>query len=90
MTRRLTLTLKLTPGKDDDLIAWWLNLPLGSRQGQVKRLLRASALDIPIPQVDESKYVLPIPVSSCQPPEPDEMTEVEAERRARHIARVKW
>ena len=38
---RLTVTLKLTPGKDDDLIRWWLEQPVGERQRRIKALLRA-------------------------------------------------
>ncbi len=90
MTRRLTLTVKLTPGKDDDLIAWWLGLPLGCRQRYIKRLLRASALGAPPVRADDLVYLPPIPPSPIPPPKPDEMTDAEAERRARHIARVKW
>lgn len=40
MTERVTLTLKLTVGKDDDLIAWWEALPSGKRQTITKALLR--------------------------------------------------
>lgn len=40
MTERVTLTLKLTVGKDDDLIAWWEALPSGKRQTIMKALLR--------------------------------------------------
>jgi hypothetical protein len=38
--KRVTITLKLLPGKDDDLITWWLSLPVGSRQGLLKGVLR--------------------------------------------------
>ena len=37
---RVTLTIKLTAGKDDDLIDWLASLPRGQRQSAVKRLLR--------------------------------------------------
>jgi hypothetical protein len=38
--KRITITLKLLPGKDDDLITWWLSLSIGSRQGLLKSMLR--------------------------------------------------
>jgi hypothetical protein len=37
---RTTLTIKLTAGKDDDLIAWLASLPKGERQVTAKHLLR--------------------------------------------------
>jgi hypothetical protein len=37
---RTTLTIKLTAGKDDDLIAWLASLPKGERQVTAKQLLR--------------------------------------------------
>ena len=37
---RITLTIKLTAGKDDDLIAWLASLPKGERQATAKQLLR--------------------------------------------------
>ena len=37
---RVTLTVKLTTGKDDDLIDWLDTVPQGQRQSAVKRLLR--------------------------------------------------
>src|SRR5258708_10763793 len=40
MTARTTLTVKLTPGKDDDLINWLTSIPKGQRQALVKSLLR--------------------------------------------------
>jgi hypothetical protein len=40
MTERVTLTLKLTVRKDDDLIAWWEALPSGKRQTIIKAMLR--------------------------------------------------
>lgn len=41
MDERVTVTLKLQLGVDDDLIAWWQSLPKGKRQSEVKRRLRA-------------------------------------------------
>ncbi len=41
--KRVTITLKLLPGKDDDFIDWWLSIPLGGRQSLVKGVLRAYA-----------------------------------------------
>lgn len=41
MRRRITMTAKLTAGKDDDLIAWWEHLPSGERSVVLKRILRA-------------------------------------------------
>lgn len=41
MAARVTVTLKLQPGVDDDLILWWQSLPKGKRQSEVKRRLRA-------------------------------------------------
>lgn len=49
MTRRVTVTLKLQPGVDDDLILWWQSLPRGKGQAEVKRLL-CDALHIPDPK----------------------------------------
>ncbi len=40
MDNRITLTVKLTVGKDDDLIDWLASLPKGERQSLIKRLLR--------------------------------------------------
>ncbi len=37
---RTTLTIMLTVGKDDDLIAWLASIPQGEKQPTVKRLLR--------------------------------------------------
>ena len=37
---RVTLTVKLTTGKDDDLIDWLGSLPQGQRQSAVKHMLR--------------------------------------------------
>jgi hypothetical protein len=37
---RVTLTIKLTDGKDDDLIQWIASIPTGRRQAVVKHLLR--------------------------------------------------
>lgn len=37
---RVTVTIKLTAGKDDDLLAWLTALPKGERQANVKRMLR--------------------------------------------------
>lgn len=42
MSTRVTLTVKMTTGKDDDLIDWLASLPKGERQALVKRLLRAA------------------------------------------------
>ncbi len=39
-TARTTLTIKLTAGKDDDLIAWLASFPKGERQANAKRMLR--------------------------------------------------
>jgi len=40
MGSRVTLTVKLTVGKDDDLIDWMSSLPKGQRQALVKQVLR--------------------------------------------------
>lgn len=40
MVSRVTLTVKLTVGKDDDLIAWLSALPKGCRQAVIKDMLR--------------------------------------------------
>src|SRR5260221_5894115 len=40
MSSRVTLTVKLTTGKDDGLINWLASLPKGERQALVKRMLR--------------------------------------------------
>jgi hypothetical protein len=37
---RITLNIKLTVGRDDDLIAWLVSLPRGERQASAKQLLR--------------------------------------------------
>ena len=37
---RATLTIKLTAGKDDDIMAWLASLPKGERQAAAKQLLR--------------------------------------------------
>src|SRR5512138_1837725 len=37
---RTTLTVKLTVGADDDLIAWLASLPQGQKQPIIKQLLR--------------------------------------------------
>jgi hypothetical protein len=37
---RIPVTIKLTPGKDDDLIAWLASLPKGTRQAVIKDMLR--------------------------------------------------
>lgn len=39
-TARVTVTIKLTAGKDDDLLAWLAAFPKGTRQANVKRMLR--------------------------------------------------
>lgn len=57
--QRETITIKLTPGKDDDLIQWWQSLPKGDhktdgRQGVVKSTLRAG-LQYPIPEPQREK-----------------------------------
>lgn len=39
-TARTTLTIKLTAGKDDDLIMWLASFPKGERQANAKRMLR--------------------------------------------------
>jgi hypothetical protein len=39
-TARVTVTIKLTAGKDDDLLAWLAAFPKGERQANVKRMLR--------------------------------------------------
>ncbi|CAG0936829.1 hypothetical protein TFLX_05723 [Thermoflexales bacterium] len=38
--RRVTLTLKLQPGPDDDLILWWQTVPMGKGQALLKGILR--------------------------------------------------
>lgn len=38
--RRVTLTLKLQPGPDDDLILWWQSTTSGKRQQLLKHILR--------------------------------------------------
>lgn len=40
MAARVTLTVKLTPGKDDDLIQWLASVPKGRRQSIIKTMLR--------------------------------------------------
>lgn len=54
--RRRTITVKLTPGKDDDLIRWWKKLekgdhttPNGGKQEVAKRTLRLG-IGLPQPQ----------------------------------------
>ncbi len=37
---RISVNIKLTVGRDDDLIAWLASLPRGERQSTVKHLLR--------------------------------------------------
>ena len=37
---RVTLTIKLTAGKDDDIMDWLASLPKGERQASAKRMLR--------------------------------------------------
>lgn len=39
--KRETATIKMTPGKDDDLIRWFRKLPKGERNETLKNLLRA-------------------------------------------------
>ena len=39
-TGRVSLTVKLTPGKDDDLINWWQSISVGKGQAIVKSILR--------------------------------------------------
>ena len=45
MGTRVTLTVKLTVGKDDDLIEWLAAFPKGTRQAQVKQILRSAVQD---------------------------------------------
>ena len=40
MTERIPVTIKLTVGKDDDLIAWWRSIPQGKRQVLIKAAIR--------------------------------------------------
>jgi hypothetical protein len=37
---RIPVTIKLTAGKDDDLIDWLASLPKGTRQAAIKNMLR--------------------------------------------------
>lgn len=64
---RETITIKLTPGKDDDLIAWWESLPLGDyqtpgRQRVIKQALRR-ALDMPATVEPSSPQPLTVDLS---------------------------
>lgn len=53
--KRVTVTIKLTPGRDDDLIIWWRNLQKGTyhersgKQEALKKFLRLG-LDMPEPE----------------------------------------
>jgi len=38
---RMSIGAKISPGRDDDLIAWWLNAPPGDRARTVKAAIRA-------------------------------------------------
>lgn len=60
--KRVTITLKLLPGKDDDLIDWWVSIPAGGRQSLVKGVLRAyaqqtSGLPPGSPQQDDATWI---------------------------------
>jgi hypothetical protein len=37
---RVTMTIKLAAGKDDDLINWWQSISVGRRQAVIKAILR--------------------------------------------------
>ena len=56
--KRVTITLKLLPGKDDDLIDWWLSIPVGGRQSLVKGVLRAYAQQaLGLPPKDDATWI---------------------------------
>jgi len=40
MMRRPSISIKLIPGEDDELIRWWDNLPRGERSTTIKAHLR--------------------------------------------------
>lgn len=58
---RVTGTIQMYPGKDDDLIHWFTNLPEGSRNDALKNVLRFSLFDVQ-PEPAHSKPVAPAPV----------------------------
>lgn len=46
MSKRITGTIQMVPGKDDDLIRWFTNLPSGNRNDMLKQVLRFSLFDV--------------------------------------------
>src|SRR5258708_35331991 len=44
---RVTLTIKLTAGKDDDIMDWLASLRKGERQASAKRMLREAVQALP-------------------------------------------
>ena len=54
---RVTLTIKLTAGKDDDLIDWLDTVPQGQRQSAVKRLLREALAHEQNPQAEHTRQM---------------------------------
>ena len=40
MMKRASISIKLIPGEDDELIQWWDNLPRGERSTTIKTHLR--------------------------------------------------
>ncbi len=57
--KRVTLTVKLTVGKDDDLIEWLASLPKGRRQAAIKGVLRG-ALDCDHQEVSATEQLAQI------------------------------
>lgn len=62
--KRVTMTVKLRPGKDDDLIAWWQSLEPGNfetdgKQSIIKAVLRAG-LELPQPHVETNGELDPL------------------------------
>lgn len=52
------IKLRLYPGEDDDLIAFFGDIPLGLRAAMVKRGLRSGMADIPSQSVAEDDDLL--------------------------------
>lgn len=56
--KRVTITAKLLPGKDTDLIDWWLSIPAGSRQSLLKSVLRVYVQQtLGLPTQDDTAWI---------------------------------
>lgn len=53
---RLSATLQLVGGQDDDLIRWVANIPLGGRNAAIKTVLRCG-LELPQPAAPKTESI---------------------------------